>query len=180
MLSRRSPKAPRLLLICATKLIILVVINLVYAQGLALDSGFTIYFLCVLGLVDFSLSVFSWIMLTGTVFNLYGLFLISSYLFNCGQLFLEVFHLNANGILEGNFPPSTILATVCLVSVCQGTLHLGAMLGLVAPQTSGLKAYSRRCLPGEIDLAARVVGWFLLAVSIVPMILTMAEALSVA
>jgi oligosaccharide repeat unit polymerase len=80
-------------------------------------------------------SFWSWNLLTKNLFNPYLLFVLSATLFNGGQIILEVFHLNENGIL-GNWEFASdlsledILNTVFLIILSMATFHLGALICL--------------------------------------------------
>jgi oligosaccharide repeat unit polymerase len=127
----------------------------------------------VAGLVFVALAlwtVWSWFKLHGTLLEPYGLFLMSSWTFNGGQVFLEVLHLNNNGVLGGVFSPFTTLKTEYLVALAICALHMGALWA----SRTGQSAPRANLWPGTAhqDLAwhTRWVGWFLLLVSIGPAI----------
>ena len=117
---------------------------------------------------------------TGSIFDLYGLFLISAYLFNGGQLFLEVFHLNEYGVLDGRFSAKTTLEAACLATMCLATLHLGALVGVVTVRLKGATRPTTEKWVSEDEWTASVVGWGLFCISVVPMVYVMGQALTVA
>jgi oligosaccharide repeat unit polymerase len=115
-------------------------------------------------------TLWSWFKLHGTLIEPYGLFLMSSWAFNGGQVFLEVLHLNSYGVLGGMFSPFTTLKTEYLVALGIGALHMGA-LWAASPGNSTPRTNSWRSTAQQ-DLAwhTRWVGWILLLVSIGPAI----------
>lgn len=117
-------------------------------------------------------TVWSWKVVSGSLFNPYILFLFSAYLFNGGQTFLEIFGLNKFGILDGAFSQETILKTTFLVTIGFLSFHAGALLGALFLQRKGARAESDDAGPATTAQATRLVGWGLLAVSIVPAVLT--------
>src|SRR5271165_1709597 len=76
------------------------------------------------------LSLATWYGTTGSSFNLYGFFLISAYLFNAGQLFLEIFDLNDNGLLGGGFSRETTFQAAGLATTCLASMHCGALVAV--------------------------------------------------
>lgn len=114
-------------------------------------------------------TLWSWFKLHGTLIQPYGLFLLSCWAFNGGQVFLNVFHLDINGILRGAFSASTTLKTEYLVALGICAMHTGA-LWAATPVNSGPLTPCEKA--GKQDLAwhTRWVGWFLVLVSIGPAI----------
>jgi oligosaccharide repeat unit polymerase len=116
-------------------------------------------------------SLWSWWRTTRALFDPYGLFMTSLFLFSSGQALLEVVGLNSGGVLAGKFDDMTIVAALYMVLLAVGFTHLGALLA--ARYGSSL----RRPQPSTpVDQQAlRVVGWALLALSIVPSTLLLLE-----
>ncbi|MGA3020051.1 MAG: O-antigen polysaccharide polymerase Wzy [Bryobacteraceae bacterium] len=112
----------------------------------------------------------SWFKLHGTLIEPYGLFLMSSWTFNGGQVFLEVFHLNSNGILDGMFSPFTTLKTEYLVALGICALHLGALWAASAGKSTSRANRWRSAAQQDLAWHTRWVGWLLLLVSIGPAI----------
>ena len=123
-----------------------------------------IYPMCILFLGVFIWSIVSWKLATGSLFDPYVLFLIAAAVFNGGQVFLEVFHLNERGLLDGRFSSETLFTTLHLVLTALVTLHLGALVSAGTMRKSSPKGGS---LP-ETRVDTRVVGWVLVLVSLVP------------
>src|SRR5689334_14794595 len=73
-------------------------------------------------------AVCSWWWVAGTVFDPYGMFMLSLFLFNGGQALLEVLGLNARGILEGRFDDDVLVATLYMVLLGVSFTHFGALL----------------------------------------------------
>lgn len=78
----------------------------------------------------------SWSFITKSLFDPYILFFISALLFNGGQIILEVFSLNENGILDNKFSSETILKTISLVNIGLASFHLGALMSAVKIKTN--------------------------------------------
>jgi oligosaccharide repeat unit polymerase len=126
------------------------------------------YGVCVmLGLLLVWLFV-SWKLVSGGVFDPYGLFLISVALFGCGQAILEIFHLNERGLLSHRFDADTTIATVWLTIVSLASLHFGCLLAVrPRPGSSASDRAAARSLPA-LTRHIEWLGWCLLLVSIVP------------
>ena len=101
------------------------------AEDLIYPASLLILLICVW-------SIWSWNLFNRSLFDPYTLFLTSVAVFNGGQAFLEVFHLNENGILNGTFASETILKSLLLVAMGISGLHLGALLsaGMIRQQPS--------------------------------------------
>lgn len=157
-------------------LVVIVILRLFADQA----RGF-VYWISFFVLLQFIWSLWSWKAMTGVWFDPYTIFLIAAYLFNGGRAFLEVFHLNKYGIenfishdgyLIFSFSTSTIASALILVSLGLGAVHLGAL-------SAAARIRNRYTIEPSPDLrsarASRLVGWFLLVVSFVPMALTVIE-----
>ena len=108
-------------------------------------------------------SLWSWNLFNKSLFDPYSLFLISVTAFNAGQAFLEVFHLNENGILGGAFLADTILKSLLLVAMGISGLHLGALVSagtIKEPRSCGRTV---RSIP---TLYLRWVAWPMLLIAI--------------
>src|SRR5207253_2621437 len=97
------------------------------------------------------------------LFDPYGMFMISLFLFNAGQALLEVAGLNAHGILGGKFEDEVLTPALYMVLLGFSFSHLGALFAARRHRPSSVAALS----PGDA-WALRTVGWVLLLVSIVP------------
>jgi hypothetical protein len=118
--------------------------------------------------------VWSWISATGTLVNPYGFFLVALLVFNTGQVVLEVAGLNAGGLLGGVFQPSIVVRAVALTAASLSCLHAGALVGRILSATAAV-----HCAPDRA-VATRRIGWFLLAVSAVPVFASSIAAFDVA
>jgi hypothetical protein len=101
--------------------------------------------------------------LSGTLFDPYGMFMSSLFLFNAGQASLEIFGLNAQGILGSRFDDETLTNALYMVLLGFNFCHFGALL---APKTCHEK--ENVIAQAHEARALRAVGWLLLVVSIVP------------
>jgi oligosaccharide repeat unit polymerase len=94
-----------------------------------------LYRLCLLTTILAAWELWSLRRVAGTVFTLYGLFLVSALLFNAGAAFLEAFGLGpSNGaVLSGSFhfDNRTLFTTFLLAGWSLWCLHLGAIIGYV-------------------------------------------------
>ncbi len=86
----------------------------------------------------------SWFWLTRRLFDPYTLFLLAACLFNAGQAYLEVFHLNRFGMLRGQYSAATLSGTLFFVALGLSTFHLGALLSLLGQTV--LSALNRKSL----------------------------------
>jgi oligosaccharide repeat unit polymerase len=133
-------------------------------------------------------SFWSWYILTKSLFNPYLLFLLSTFLFNGGQVLLEVFHLNENGILGdivlliGRFSDLSapnILDAIFLVLLALISLHLGALLSLVKFQENQPLYNSDKQAFTSLSKHTYVIGLRLLWISILPTIFTLQRTISI-
>jgi len=156
--------------------IVVACLTITYVLSTILRLESFIYFLCLAVGGSFLLSVWSWKMFTGRLFDPYILFLVAAVLFNAGHAILEIFGLNENGILDGRFTEETIALTLMLVTVGIVSLHFGALIGVRRLNQFTAKGEAIT----DVQLYnLRVVGWILILVSIVPSILLLREAVSV-
>ncbi|UKO97598.1 O-antigen polysaccharide polymerase Wzy [Nostoc sp. UHCC 0870] len=127
-------------------------------------------------------SFWSWYILTKNLFSPYLLFLLSAFLFNAGQAFVEVFHLNKDGLLGGFdfilFSFATLLNSLFLVILSLGAWHLGALISFakspvneqkISPKSEDFYISSKYCYR---------VGIFFLSISLLPAIHTIRNNLS--
>lgn len=120
----------------------------------------------------------SWRLAGRVWFEPYSLFLLAATLFNGGQALLEVFYLNHQGILAGEFSSGLIVAALYMVALALAAFHFGALIGLaraarpVAPANPGVAN-------AHLE-AARLVGFACMAISVVPMILVLRDTLTTA
>lgn len=134
-----------------------------------------VYPLCVVLTALMAWQGLSWVLLTGTLADPYGLFVVVLLAFNGGQAVLEVFGLNRNGLLDGNFSPEVLAGALVLTAASLSWLHTGAVIArILYPPTAPAVMLRHGCV------ATRRVGWLLLGVGIVPMAFSMAESLRVA
>lgn len=102
------------------------------------------------------------------MFDLYTLFITSTVAFNCGQIFLQIFGFNLDGLLAGRFSANTLFETVLFVNIALAVIHLGAILKLkgltkIAEPGHALKA------PPELFH----VGFVLVVISILPTLIVL-------
>ena len=169
---RRIPHAP-----CRPFLVAhcLILICLLSVAALNVDAASVISLASLILTLLAGWTLFSWHKLCGTLFDPYPLFLMSSWLFNGGQILLEVARLNKNGILGGAFSPETTLKTAYLVAVAITAMHLGALWAASsAPRMKGLAAPAR--YRASSAWHTRMTGWILFTVSIGPAIWSFREA----
>ncbi len=150
-------------------LLVTLAVPLLWDDRLAAPS--LVYPLCVILLMLTVWALWSWRVVTGSLFNPYTLFFLSAALFNGGQAFLEIFGLNRDGLLGGRFSSHILMQTLLIVILGLTAFHWGALVAVTirrpTPQT-------RPVLPAW---PVRTVGWILLAVSIVPAFVLLRQAL---
>ena len=145
--------------------------------SILIDSLFVINKSSILYLVCFGSTLFfvwifwSWYKINKSLFDPYVFFVIAAILFNAGQILLEVFNLNVEGgLLAGDFPASTLVATVILVVLSMISFHLGA---LISSRFTGSVKSKQIC-----DFQAnRSTGYLLFSISVIPFILNIYEAI---
>jgi hypothetical protein len=151
----------------------------VFAIALALNLlpgatiAISVHACCILLLLHSVWALWSWRRLSGTLFEPYALFMLSATLFNGGLALLEVFRLNI-GPLLAEFPPEVAVRSLLLVFAGLVGLHFGALLAF-APGRGSEVDESRASRP-----AMRITGSALLAVSFVPLLAQLRNAVSVA
>lgn len=140
--------------------------------------SFTTYLVSVFICLQFVWSLWSWKVITGSLFDPYTVFLVAAYLFNGGKAILEIFHLNERGIetfmsndgyVIFSFSTETIVQALVMVIIGLGSLHFGALCA------ASLGKGTREILiqpSAKAAKASRRVGWFLLFISFVPMVIT--------
>lgn len=132
-------------------------------------------------LLLWSWMLFSWRRVAGSLFNLYGLFLILAGLFNAGQAFLEVLWLNPEGFLRGRVTDDTSVATLMYVIFGLLLLHCGALIAVVhhrrlRPVRVGVNSDAQQEPMGQ---ALRISGVFFLSISAYPLLDRMLSAAAV-
>ena len=132
-----------------------------------------IYLSCIYLVFVFIWSLWTWKVITNSLFDPYILFLITAILFNAGQAFLEVFNLNEFGILQGQFILKTILDTLLLVILSLISFHSGALL---CAGRSLKKKYQKENVELPTTQEVRMVGWGLLLVSAIPAFLFLRDS----
>jgi oligosaccharide repeat unit polymerase len=154
-------------------------------SSLGLPEGALLYWLSVYTVVLCAWCLGSWYALTGSLFDIYGVFFLTGSLFNAGHALLEALRLNEAGILNGMFGTETTVRTLILVTVGLAALHLGALLGAgrgrASPGERVDESAGPRRPPGRSGEAGalRLVGWGLLAVSALPSVAVLRRALSI-
>lgn len=145
---------------------------------------------CLLLLLCCVWTLLSWRLASGSVFNPYGLFLVSAALFNGGQAFLYLFGVDTARLTSSLavsvpdvFSPETVLLTVYLVSIGIVGFHTGGLLSVpvVARRATGQTERFPGAHPddGTTRLALRLVGWGLLAVSALPTVYLFQQSIAV-
>lgn len=117
---------------------------------------------CRLLLVHTVWALFSWNRASGGLFHPYVLFLLAATLFNAGLALLQTFGLTQEPLLA-SYPPDLVLRSMLLVFAALAALHFGALLAL----SSGHHRVASE--PPDSDVALRITGCALLAVSLLPL-----------
>lgn len=112
----------------------------------------------------------SWVWMGGRLLSAYFLFLLAALTFNGGQVWL--FALDASSRMARNeLLPDSLTRTVMLVTLSIVFLHLGALVALIRSKLANhLGSQMGRS-------SAKAIGWFLLAVSSGPAIMTTVSAI---
>ncbi len=124
--------------------------------------------------------LWSWRFVNGRLFDPYTLFLIAAFLFNGGQALLQVFGLNAHGLLNGRFAQDTLFSTLVLVIIGLMGFHLGGLLAYNAKHSQVTPDESVSVAQHIQDRALRSIGWILLCVAIIPSLMQLGSAINVA
>ena len=122
--------------------------------------------------------IVSWRLVGRSLFDPYGMFVLAAVLFHGGQVFLEIFDLNANGILDGYFTPDTIARAIAIVIYALAALHLGALLAVMSGATEA-RLLSVSMTAAQSLHGCRAVGVWLLLTSVVPAFIVTRERLSI-
>lgn len=157
---------PRPVLVLHGVLVFLLVAAGLLDPVLQFDREHMLYSACIAVTVMFVWILASWYWLRRTLFEPYPLFMFSAGMFNAGQAFLEVFGMNANGMLGGRVSPEILTPSLYQVAVSVAFLHFGA-LAAVARRGSTLAGDNGMAR----QRATRMAGWWMLAVAIVPTII---------
>lgn len=120
-------------------------------------------------------SVWSWRKMTRSFFDPYILFFLAAVLFNAGQAFLEIFGLNKDGLLAGRFSPDILVQSVLLVALALGAFHAGGLLAAVSHRKNESDPASALIFAQS----TRNIGWILLAISFVPSLAVLRDAIDV-
>lgn len=156
-------------------IIVLLIIFAYFYWSLNIAAEVLIYPLSIFFSILFIWSLWSWEKIEESLFNPYILFFISAALFNGGQIFLEVFHLNDQGMLQNLFSPEIILKSVFLVTLGLSVFHLGALISMIQ---SKKKLQNKIALQKIVimDQDIRLIGFILIVISIIPTIFFLKES----
>jgi hypothetical protein len=138
------------------------------------EHATTAFSICVASIAFWTF--WSWYKVQGTIFDPYALVLLSSWLFNGGQILLEVFRLNENGILDSRFSPETVLKTEYLVALAICSVHFGALIANPAGDAARRGHTKSGGIRRDLSWHTRWAGWAMLLVSIGPAILVFQDA----
>jgi oligosaccharide repeat unit polymerase len=158
-------------------IVLLIGIAPLLTSALDIQSRFLIYPLCVLMLL-----VTLWIALTikkvsSDLFSFYCMFIFAALLFNGGQVFLELLHLNKDGLLNSRFDPKTLSMTLYLVILSLASFHMGGILSTIKKEQTPL-LMAQNCF--EInEKAMKWVGFSFLAISAFPAFIITMDALKI-
>jgi oligosaccharide repeat unit polymerase len=120
----------------------------------------------------------SWFAITKSLFSPYILFFISALLFNGGQVILEIFNANENGMLNGVFTSDILLKTILIVDLGLAFFHLGALIS-----ASKAKVISKAPDSPTKKYLSNIkqsyqMGWNWLYISFLPSLLVLKESLT--
>lgn len=125
--------------------------------------------------VLFVVQMWSWYLVSGSLFDPYTIFATSAMLFNGSRAVLQVFGLNRDGALGPNFSPQTTLATLYLVILALWSFHIGGTLGAGGrPPTTATQDDTRTATYDNV----RTIAWLLIGVALVPSFILLREAVT--
>jgi hypothetical protein len=159
-----------------------IVVAYVWVQPLAgWSDGALLHAASAMLLLQLFWSLLSWRLLTESVFDPYGIFVIAAMLFNAGAAYLYLISRNTTGlmILDFSFPIDVTLQTLFYIFLCMAAFHLGALVLAWmrdAPLFSGSGAVVQQSTSSE---EIRFVGWMLITISAVPTALQLKQAIGV-
>lgn len=157
-----------LILLLFTGIVFLVYLSNEYSYETILKIISLVFIICSIW------ELWSWTKISGNIFNLYFLFLLSSIIFNGGQIFLEVMDLNKFGIFGGRFSEDIVIRTIFFITVGMSFFHFGALLAYNEEKSDSYNIES----PFDNEQSILWVGWFLFLISIVPAIYLLKNSLS--
>ncbi len=114
--------------------------------------------------------LYSWARLAPSIVTPYWIFVVVAAMFNGGYAFLEVFGLNANGVLDSRFSVATTSSAIIYSSLSMMLLHGGALWRRMREREGAAEAPSE-----DLEKAAVWLGLLLVIVSAVPMYLQLRE-----
>jgi oligosaccharide repeat unit polymerase len=144
-------------------LLVLSFAALLIGFNLHIDPESVILPLCFLIAANLAWSLVSWLVLTGSYFDCYTIFLVVTNLFNAGGAFLELLGCNPEEFLGDHISSTTTMQTLFLVLASLVALHTGALWGIQGIERRG----GRTWRPSTVDLPSlRLVGAVMLVTSI--------------
>ena len=143
-------------------------------QSLSLNADDCLYPVSLLLFATVLWCVLSWRLMGHALLSAYMLFFLSAALFNGAQCALEVFRLNQNGMLDGQFSSETLVETTYLVCLGMAFFHCGALSG-----AAGRERESGTATGAEREKAVRAAGYIFVAISFIPACLVMSQDVSV-
>jgi oligosaccharide repeat unit polymerase len=159
-----------------------VLIAYVWVRPLAgWSDGSLLYAASVILLLQLGWSLLSWRLVTGSVFDPYGIFVVAAMVFNAGAAYLYLIHRDTSGlmILDLSFPADVTVRTLLFIFLCMGAFHGGALLlawTRGAPLFPGPRAVARQS-PSAAEI--RFVGWAFILVAAVPTVVQLKNAIGV-
>jgi oligosaccharide repeat unit polymerase len=114
--------------------------------------------------------LYSWARLARSIVTPYWIFVVVAAMFNGGYAFLQVFGLNANGVLDSRFSVATTSSTIIYSTLSMMLLHGGALWRRMREREGAPEAPSE-----DLEKAAVWLGLLLVLMSAVPMYLQLRE-----
>lgn len=171
---RTSPRRP-VLVFSSFVFVLLLTLPVVYSS-LDVSPEYLVYPTSLAFTILFAVQICLWRQVSGSLFDPYGIFLGAAMLFNGSRAILEVFHLNYAGVLGSQFSSETTLRTVYLVTLGLWSFHLGGLVAAPKGRPPRLKVGGIRAADCN---SLRTVGWFLIAIAIVPSFILLQQATAV-
>jgi hypothetical protein len=146
----------------ATATAVVVAVSASLAAGLvpSVTEASAMFTLCIAWIL------YSWVRVVRSIISPYWIFVVVAALFNGGQALLQVFGLNANGVLDSGFSEVTTASTIIYVSLCMMLFHCGALWRMARQRHQVPETVSH-----DLDRGGLWLGLLLVLVSVAPMYL---------
>ena len=150
--------------IAATAVVVVVSASLAAGITPSISAASVLFTLCIAWIL------YSWARLARSIVTPYWIFVVVAAMFNGGYAFLQVFGLNANGVLDSRFSVATTSSTIIYSTLSMMLLHAGALWRRMRERKDAAENPSE-----DLEKAAIWLGLLLVLISAVPMYLQLRE-----